>query len=274
MKKLYTLLFSIVLSAPVFSQVCDSLVSPCVSTFSRNGYFFDIEATGGAVLIEHISTMSQNCGSRDFSIYYRTSTYLGNESSYTGWTLAGSLAAVTPLCALSCPIPVTPINIPINLTIPMGQRYGFYVTMTAGTGTLESHSNLVEGSIGAQDAMITLYTGKGQGSIGAFTGVLTASLTFQGTIQYSCVTSVAEELSTNQVSVFPNPSSGIFTLQSTEEITAIEIYNVLGENISPLSFRREAGGEVEIDLSAQPKGIYFIKVQSGDKVSSQKIIIN
>jgi len=273
MKRIYTLLFSIVLSAPVFSQVCDSLASPCLGTFSRNGFFFDIEATGGAVLIEHFSTMSQNCGSRDFSIYYRTGTYLGNESSSTGWTLCGSLSAVTPLCALSCPIPVTPINIPLNVNIPMGQRYGFYITMTAGTGTFESHSNFVEGSIGAQDAMITLYTGKGQGSIGAFTGVLTPSLTFQGTIQYSCVTAVAEELNTTAVSVSPNPSSGIFTVTSEQEITAVEIYNMLGGNISPLSFRRGAGGEVEIDLSAQAKGIYFIKIKSGEKVSSQKIII-
>ena len=84
------------------------------------------------------------------------------------------------------------------------------------------------------------------------------------------VTELKSKLTFN---ISPNPSSGIFTVTSQDEITAIEIYNVLGELIFPLSSRRGAGGEVEINLSAQAKGIYFIKVQCGDKVSTQKIII-
>ena len=83
------------------------------------------------------------------------------------------------------------------------------------------------------------------------------------------------------ISVYPNPSTGIFTLQSTKEITAIEIYNVLGENISPLSLRRGVGGEVEINLSEAAKGIYFIKIITpsplgegwGEVYSTQKLLI-
>ena len=82
-----------------------------------------------------------------------------------------------------------------------------------------------------------------------------------------------QNISTSGFSISPNPTSGMFTVTSQEEITAIEIYNVLGETISSLSLGRGAGGEVEINLSAQSKGIYFIKVQCGDKVSTQKIVI-
>src|SRR3989304_7187345 len=41
--------------------------------------------------------------------------------------------------------------------------------------------------------------------------------------------SVNELSNSFNISVFPNPSNGIFTLQSAEEITSVEIYNVLGE---------------------------------------------
>lgn len=82
---------------------------------------------------------------------------------------------------------------------------------------------------------------------------------------------VADFNSENLTIVSPNPSSGIFTVTSEQEITAIEIYNVLGEKIFKSEMRDK---KYEIDLSAQTKGIYFIKVITGDKVSTQKIIID
>jgi len=72
--------------------------------------------------------------------------------------------------------------------------------------------------------------------------------------------------------ISPNPSPGIFILQSTEQITQIEIYNMLGELISPLSLRRGAGGEVEINLSSQPSGIYFAKLKTENGILTKKII--
>ena|SRR3990172_11664508 len=79
--------------------------------------------------------------------------------------------------------------------------------------------------------------------------------------------SVNELSNSFNISVFPNPSNGIFTLQSAEEITSVEIYNVLGEKVW------SGSEQIEIDLSAQSKGIYFVKVLSTDKVSTQKIVI-
>jgi len=72
-------------------------------------------------------------------------------------------------------------------------------------------------------------------------------------------------------SVYPNPSSGIFTVTSQEEITTIEIYNVLGEKIYKSEMRDK---KYAIDLSGKAKGIYFVRIQSGDKISTQKILLN
>ena len=94
---------------------------------------------------------------------------------------------------------------------------------------------------------------------------------------------ISEIQNQNNFFLYPNPTTGIFTI-STSSInplpSSITIYNTLGELISPLSLRRkpvlngvEGGGEVTIDLSSQPKGIYFIKIISEDKIYTQKLII-
>lgn len=64
----------------------------------------------------------------------------------------------------------------------------------------------------------------------------------------------------NNLSFFisPNPSSGILTLSSSQQISSIEVTDVLGNCIlkSPIK-----NLQTEINLSSQSKGIYFLKAQ-------------
>ncbi len=53
--------------------------------------------------------------------------------------------------------------------------------------------------------------------------------------------------------VSPNPSQGIFTIQSARQFSRLKIYNSLGECV----FKKEF--ENRIDLSDQPGGIYFVE---------------
>lgn len=92
-------------------------------------------------------------------------------------------------------------------------------------------------------------------------------------------TGVNEVSATNStISVYPNPSSGKFTLschfeQSEESLPIIEVYNLLGEKVIAETLRSTQGDNT-IDLSSQPNGIYFYQVTySGKLVSSGKIII-
>jgi type IX secretion system substrate protein len=75
------------------------------------------------------------------------------------------------------------------------------------------------------------------------------------------------------VSVFPNPNVGIFTLNYTgnsDDVKQINVYDIIGNIIISGNF---TGNENELNLTAQPKGIYFLEVKSKTNVFNQKIII-
>ncbi|MBI3502495.1 MAG: T9SS type A sorting domain-containing protein [Bacteroidetes bacterium] len=86
----------------------------------------------------------------------------------------------------------------------------------------------------------------------------------------------------NSISVFPNPSNGkmqVALAAGSGSLTTIDIYNVHGEKVTqsniPSGASLPAGqaGNLTIDISNQPKGIYFVKVQSESKIYTEKVVI-
>ena len=77
------------------------------------------------------------------------------------------------------------------------------------------------------------------------------------------------EYSKNLFSIYPNPSTGKFSIEfsNQHQITSVEIYNLLGESV----FQQQNTNE--IDLSSAAKGIYFVKVYAGEKIYTEKIIV-
>jgi hypothetical protein len=81
------------------------------------------------------------------------------------------------------------------------------------------------------------------------------------------------------ISVYPNPNTGIFTLvchseRSEESLPIIEIYNVLGERLFTETLRSAQGDNI-VNISNQPNGVYFYRVITvdGKLLGSGKIII-
>ena len=68
--------------------------------------------------------------------------------------------------------------------------------------------------------------------------------------------------------VYPNPSNGLFNLQTTS-IIEITIKDVLGKII--LSIKINAGS-YQINLNDQAKGIYFLKVNSNEQIKIVRLI--
>lgn len=85
-------------------------------------------------------------------------------------------------------------------------------------------------------------------------------------------TATGEAESESQISMFPNPSGGKFTISNKEEITSIEIYNLHGEIIfTDAEFNKQTS--IDIDLSVFPCGVYIVKLINGKRIYNQKIVI-
>jgi len=88
-----------------------------------------------------------------------------------------------------------------------------------------------------------------------------------------------DELKNNSaISIFPNPSNGIFTIQSSVEGSKsyVEIYNVLGEKVySKVQPQTPKGALISIDLSTQASGLYLCRVinETGELIGNCKLVI-
>lgn len=73
-----------------------------------------------------------------------------------------------------------------------------------------------------------------------------------------------------QISVYPNPSHGIFNiaLPTVQDEVQVTIYNLSGQQLEYLIIKDKG----VIDLSKQPNGIYFVKVIHQQQVITKKII--
>jgi len=83
----------------------------------------------------------------------------------------------------------------------------------------------------------------------------------------------SENSSNNKPVVYPNPSKGIFTIQSSVPIgntPMVEIYNMVGEKVysSPMN------QTLIIDFSTRPDGVYFYQLKGSGSTQTGKIIIN
>lgn len=72
---------------------------------------------------------------------------------------------------------------------------------------------------------------------------------------------------TNNFNIYPNPTNGLFTVNSASTISEIAVYNNLGQ----LIFVSEENNQV--DISALSKGIYFVKIKNENGQTEIKKVV-
>ena len=85
-----------------------------------------------------------------------------------------------------------------------------------------------------------------------------------------------DEVVNNEMSVYPNPSSGVFTFKCTlpeSSIKSITIYDVLGEKVLSENVTGKNKYEKQFDFSKLMKGIYFINCNDGKNNYQASVII-
>lgn len=85
----------------------------------------------------------------------------------------------------------------------------------------------------------------------------------------SIVNAVEESVTKKNNVLYPNPSTGHFTLELEEE-SQVNIYNVLGQIVMTMN---NVDGTQHIDLGNAPKGLYFVQIESGNSIDIKKITI-
>jgi Zn-dependent metalloprotease len=234
-----------------------------------------ITSSGGSMLVRFISDLEEN--KQGFSAYYTstqnpyctgtTTTLTAQSGTFADGSASNNYANNTDCSWLIQPINATAITLSFsafntelnydgvivydgaNNTAPvLGQFSGTSipnaVTSTGGSMYVEFLS----------DPAV-----RGQGWTANYTSTIT--------------TGIDEALLKANFNFYPNPTDGIFTVNSGFENPAtIEIFDVLGKQV--LSTFKINKGANQIDASELSKGIYMIKFKIGDGYHSERLVIN
>ena len=85
-------------------------------------------------------------------------------------------------------------------------------------------------------------------------------------------TSINESENKNRINLYPNPSSGKFTIElnnSTNEQIVVEVFDITG-NLILQNIHND--NSISLNLFRHPKGIYMVKIQNGQQVFIEKLI--
>ncbi|MBE0639515.1 MAG: T9SS type A sorting domain-containing protein [Bacteroidales bacterium] len=72
------------------------------------------------------------------------------------------------------------------------------------------------------------------------------------------------------IEIYPNPTQGIFTIEGSMDLINVRVFNAFGVGIFSGSLHLPAG----IDLSSQPKGVYFIRMETETGSLFRKVVVN
>ncbi|MCF8465433.1 MAG: gliding motility-associated C-terminal domain-containing protein [Flavobacteriales bacterium] len=156
--RLFFFAFAVLLLSTTFGySQCNPLSTLYAENNGQDGIMFDINA----IVDVTITGFDFNMGATtpyNMEIYFKAGTHVGFEMTPGAWTLAGTAANVMGV-GLNVP---TAIPIALNVAIPAGQTYSFYITDTGSAANLDYTNGTVVGALYSTDGNINVYEGTGK----------------------------------------------------------------------------------------------------------------
>jgi hypothetical protein len=212
------------------------------------------------------------------------SAYIGQDIEFWYQTNRPSYAAVIKLT--TAPINRLVINAPTGNFVPPNDSVMVQLEVTPQaeedmivTFTTSNNSCITvpsSATIPAGESSVELYFTAAEGATEGCTSVIEASypgyITSRITMKAEDHSSVPDDVYPMELRVFPNPSSGIIIVseESGININRIIVYDLLGNAVKDI---QTGHNPVSVDLSTEPRGMYFIRIKAGDKITTSKILL-
>ena len=140
------------------------------------------------------------------------------------------------------------------------------LTVSGATSYTWANTDAMGSTISDSPTMTTNYTVTGTDGNGCMN-----SDTLSVIVNNCNTTGITHLAAGSEVSVYPNPNNGSFVVTTTENATTLIITDVLGNE---LLFVTPTGTTTNVNLSAQPNGVYFIKVIANGEQTVKRMVIN
>lgn len=75
-----------------------------------------------------------------------------------------------------------------------------------------------------------------------------------------------------QISIYPNPSTGLITFESEKLIQRITVFDALGKMVYRENIQLQS--QIQLDLGQLPKGLYLVQVEGDGVVGCRKVVLD
>ena len=254
-------------TSTISPTACDSYTSPSGNyTWTQSGTYMDtISNVGGCdsvvtlnLTINHSTTGTDvltACNSYTW-IDGNTYTSSNNTATYILTNIAGCDSVVT-----------------LNLTI---NSVSDNTTSVSGVVITANNSNATYQWLDCDNGNVAISGETGQSFTATANGNYAVKLFENGCTDTSACVSITsvgidENTFANNVSIYPNPTKGLFTVQlgDIKQQTTVIVYSIVGQKVV---YKIPQTNIVTIDLSNHEDGIYFVKIQNGDIVIIKRVV--